>query len=325
MKSLTNILERIKLTKEDISGMIRDAKKEKVPVIDVDDADGVTEIPSRDIQLLVDAIDAIKDDYSKYLSVFYYFDPNSLGTISEVLLTKLLNRGNSAVTAIHTGASGGLADLIVNGIPISLKTTATGKAIGLGSDEISNPKGDVGIISKELHALRLGSNRLSIGTLNDLKRVYKKDKNAYNTILSIENRIDAIAKKIAGPDNQEVLVWAEKKYKKGILTDISIHVRDYQLDDVKNTLSNSLIYVTEKAWGLKDSSGKILVQADNSGKSLNIMPEFIYRTTNDQVINIHLPSPEVTAEFSEKIKREIPDQLFNALDNIYTDIFGSKP
>ena len=30
MKSLTNILERIKLTKEDISGMIRDAKKEKV-------------------------------------------------------------------------------------------------------------------------------------------------------------------------------------------------------------------------------------------------------------------------------------------------------
>ena len=30
MKSLTNILERIKLTKEDISGMINDAKKEKV-------------------------------------------------------------------------------------------------------------------------------------------------------------------------------------------------------------------------------------------------------------------------------------------------------
>jgi hypothetical protein len=30
MKSLTNILDRIKLTKEDISGMIRDAKKEKV-------------------------------------------------------------------------------------------------------------------------------------------------------------------------------------------------------------------------------------------------------------------------------------------------------
>ena len=30
MKPLTNILERIKLTKEDISGMIRDAKKEKV-------------------------------------------------------------------------------------------------------------------------------------------------------------------------------------------------------------------------------------------------------------------------------------------------------
>ena len=320
---IDKILERISLTKEDIHGMINDAiKGKKSPKVDVDTTDGVTEVPKKDVAQLVRAIESIKDKYSKYLSVFYYFDPNSLGTISEVLLTKLLNSSDSGVTAIHTGASGGLADLVVDGIPISLKTTAAGKAIGLGSDEVTVPKGDVGKVATDLQALRLGPNRLSIGTLNDLKRVYKKDKSAYNTILSIENRIDAIAKKIAGPDNQEVLVWAEKKYKKGILTDISIHVIDYQLDDVKNTLSNSLIYVTEKAWGLKDSSGKILVQADNSGKSLNIMPEFIYRTTSDQVINIHLPTPEINKDFAAKVKKEIPTRLFNALDNIHKEIFG---
>ena len=45
MKSLTNILERIKLTKEDISGMIRDAKKEKVTEPEEPVQDTISEDP----------------------------------------------------------------------------------------------------------------------------------------------------------------------------------------------------------------------------------------------------------------------------------------
>lgn len=47
MKSLTNILERIKLTKEDISGMIRDAKKEKVTEPEEPVQDTISEDPFR--------------------------------------------------------------------------------------------------------------------------------------------------------------------------------------------------------------------------------------------------------------------------------------
>jgi len=45
MKSLTNILDRIKLTKEDISGMIRDAKKERVTEPEEPIQDTISEDP----------------------------------------------------------------------------------------------------------------------------------------------------------------------------------------------------------------------------------------------------------------------------------------
>jgi hypothetical protein len=321
---IDKILNRITLTKEDVNGMIKDAMKSKKVIFNEDIAtvsnnDNTTsEISKNDIEKLRRQLESIKDKYSKYLSVFYYFDPNSLGTISEVLLTKLLNSSSPDIKAVHTGASGGLTDLIVDGIPITLKTTASGKAIGLGSDEVLVGKGDVATVASELR--KLGA--VNGESVNEL--LQSKDAKRKALATSLQKRISSIATKISGENNKEVLVWAEKIYSKtGILIGIKIHVRDYLKNEVENVLMNSPVYVTEKAWGLKDSEGTILVQADNSGKALNIMPAFIYKTSVDNPIEIKLPVPNISGEFATKIKQEIPDKLFNALDKIHQDLFGS--
>jgi hypothetical protein len=57
------------------------------------------ELTSEDIDSLLKAFNQVKNQYSRYLSVFYYFDPNSLGTISEVLLAKLLAKVPGVTTS----------------------------------------------------------------------------------------------------------------------------------------------------------------------------------------------------------------------------------
>src|SRR6056300_1233514 len=124
------------------------------------EGDTATELTKKEVNMLINAIKSIKDDYVKYLTVFSYFDNNSLGTISEVLLTKLLNK--AGISATHTGASGALADLYINGKPVSLKTTSGEKAIGLGNDEVKSTT----ITSKQvLQALKKVD-------LNTVKSVY---------------------------------------------------------------------------------------------------------------------------------------------------------
>lgn len=280
-----------------------------------------TRISKKQLQNVIDSITSIKDKYSRYLSVFYYFDPNSLGTISEVLLTKLLN-AEDGVEAVHTGASGGLTDLVVNGVNITLKTTAAGDAINLGSDEIEVPKGVVGEVAKQLKLLLPKDSKG--GTFKKTVAEMVKDGKKANAAIydNIKKRIESIASKISGPDNDELLVWAEKSYTSGILTQIKLHVRDFRKDDVVNKLLNSRIYITEKAWGIKDDNDKILVAADNSGKMLNIMPAFIYSTSKTEPIVVNLPIPKVDKKFADQVKQDIPVKLFAALDKIHAAIFG---
>ena len=57
----------------------------------------------QDVAYLRRAFSSIKDDYAKYLKVFMLFDPNSLGTVSEVLLTKLL--AEKDIETKHTGGA----------------------------------------------------------------------------------------------------------------------------------------------------------------------------------------------------------------------------
>ena len=270
-------------------------------------------VTEEDLVILRSAFENIKVPYSKYLSIFNYFDPNSLGTISEVLLTKLLNTVDN-IQAQHVGGAQGLADIIINGHHISLKTTAKGKPIGLGSDEVNISPAD----SKEV-----------VSTLNTL---YKQDPALKNLSISqlqgkipdetynnINKRLSSIARKIAGELNKEVFVWIEKVYKKKLLTGIVIHVVKYDLNKALDTFLQSRISVTEKAWGVVDAAGKAIISADTSGKHLNITPEFVYSSSRGTNIPIDL---EVNLKYSsEEVQQKVSDKVFKALNTIYTELF----
>ena len=277
-------------------------------------------ISKKDLNNLVTSIRSVSDKYSRYLSVFYYFDPNSLGTISEVLLTKLLNDAGN-IKAQHTGASGGLADLVVNGIPISLKTTASDAPIGLGSDELEVPKGDVGAVAAALASIKGKGGDTFKYTIRELE---KKGKNK-DIYAKIRKRLGSIASKLAGPGNEEVFVWAEKKYtKEGILNKIVIHVRKFNREDIIDLFLDSHLYITGKAWGVKTANGEILITADNSGKALNVTRNFVYLTSDSEPIIIELPTPNIKGDFLAQVRKDIPAKLFNALDDIHAAIFGSS-
>jgi len=276
------------------------------------EGDTATELTKKEVNMLINAIKSIKDDYVKYLTVFSYFDNNSLGTISEVLLTKLLNK--AGISATHTGASGALADLYINGKPVSLKTTSGEKAIGLGNDEVKSTP----ITSKQvLQALKKVD-------LNTIKSVYdledKLDKQDYKFLI---DRINVIAEKLAGPQNEEFFVWVEKSYSKGILNKMIIHVHKYDLSKVKKEMMSYIPYHTDKAWGLKDQSGKVMVQADASGKLHSIQPAFVRKSTNETAIPIELIT-DVDGLDKASVSSNITDSLLGTLDKIYNSVFSKE-
>ena len=272
--------------------------------------DGVTE---EDLVILRSAFENIKVPYSKYLSIFNYFDPNSLGTISEVLLTKLLNTVDN-IQAQHVGGAQGLADIIINGHHISLKTTAKGKPIGLGSDEVNISPSDSKEVVSTLNALYKQDPTLKNLSISELQG--KIPDETYN---NINKRLSSIARKIAGELNKEVFVWIEKIYKQKLLTGIVIHVVKYDLNKALNTFLQSKISVTEKAWGVVDAAGKAIIGADTSGKHLNITPEFVYSSSRGTNIPIDL---EVNLKYSsEEVQQKVSDKVFKALNTIYSELF----
>lgn len=277
---------------------------------------------SERIDKLEQAIYSIKDKYSKYLSVFYYFDPNSLGTISEILLSKLVNL-DTELTSEHTGAAGGLTDVIIDDISVSLKTTAEKKAISLGSDEVNVPKGTTGETARLLNQAFNNNQAIRIPITLDrtVTALIEDDVVSSKIKKNLEDRIVSISKKLAGDDDKETFIWVEKKYDKNqIIINLTIHITEYQYLLVKDRLLNSFVYFTERAWGLKDVNGKILVQADNSGKALNIMPEFVHATPNKKTISIDLPVKALQGQSLSSAKTLISTKLFTALDDIYESL-----
>ena len=300
----------LKILKEIYSeyGIVFEAEKTEEETAQVTD-----ELTDQDVQTLKQAFEKIKEPYSKYLSIFHYFDPNSLGTVSEVLLAKLLN-AVEGVQAEHVGGSQGLADIIVNGHHVSLKTTAKGKAIGLGSDQANILPSDSTKIVSTLNSLYS-----SIPVLRDLSIENMRTRvgdNVYNTIYK---RLDAIARKLSGEENKEFFVWIEKIYTKKILTGLTIHTVKYDYNQVMKTFLSSKLAITDKAWGIKDEQGKQIIQADLSGKHLNITPEFVYKSSKHNTIVIDL---QVKVDQSrEEIEKQVSDRFFNALDVIHSELF----
>ncbi len=260
----------------------------------------------------------LKQRYSKYLTVFYYFSPNALGEISEILLAKLLG-------GRHTGGSQGLEDLNVAGASISLKTTASGKAINLGSQNNLSPK------DSTLYKLAGIKSDLANMTVSQIISKYSKNAEYDDMIDDIKKRIDAIAVKLAGPNNNEYFVWVEKLSKAGVLTGLRIHTQKFNKNKVVDDLMNSNISVASAGWGLK-KGGKTYVTADDTGKYLNINPIFV-RSDSDAVgislVNLsavvnNTPSPGDTGDkLSDKLKGAASETFFSMLDNIYDKFIKS--
>ena len=112
MKSLTNILERIKLTKEDISGMIRDAKKEKVTEPEELVQDTISEDPFKSAEA-----------FEKYIRE-RYLSENQIVTGLDALYIRILDDKNSKK----------LIDLI---------KSKTGKSLTAGEYSISDTEGEL--------------------------------------------------------------------------------------------------------------------------------------------------------------------------------------
>ena len=268
-----------------------------------------------DVTYLRKAFDTIKDDYAKYLKVFMLFDPNSLGTISEVLLTKLLAK--QGIETQHTGGAQGLTDLVVNGHPISLKTTSGGTKIGLGTEkEVMDSR------AVELANYFKKYPELSQYTVSDLSSI-ESAKPYYPDIIA---RIQAVAKKLTGEGNAEFFVWVEKTVDKktGLLQKITIHTIKYDYDSVMNTFSQGKIVPTKRegsksGWHLVDTDGTTMIEADIKSKYLNISPDFIRRSTKDTTTSVDFPPIE---QDKAGVGTLVSKGMFDALDLIYSQIYG---
>jgi len=271
------------------------------------------QLTDQDVQALKDAFEKIKVRYSRYLSIFNYFDPNSLGTVSEVLLSKLLN-AVEGVKAEHVGGAQGLADIIINGHHVSLKTTSKNIHIGLGSDQLSIAPINSNKIVQTLTTLYSNDLTLQNLTINQIKERIPDD--VYSIVY---NRLDAIARKLSGPANKEFFVWVEKIYTNKVLTGLVIHTVKYDYNKVMLDFLNGKLNLTKKAWGIKDQEGIPIIKADLSGKVLNITPEFVYRSSKDSKIAIDL-AVSIT-HTKEEIEKQVSSKFFTALDTIYSEIF----
>jgi len=270
----------------------------------------------QDVAYLRKAFSSIKDDYAKYLKVFMLFDPNSLGTISEVLLTKLL--AEKDIETRHTGGAQGLTDLVVNGHNISLKTTSGDTKIGLGSEkEVMDSK------AVELANHFKDHPELTKYTVGELASI-EAAKQYYPDIIA---RIDAVAKKLTGPGNSEFFVWVEKTVDKntGLLKRITIHTLKYDYTEVMDTFKKGRIVPTKgvgskSGWSLVDAENNPLISADIKSKYLNISPTFIRRSTGENTVSVEFPTVEQNKVGMSKL---VSKNMFAALDNIYTQIYGS--
>ena len=274
------------------------------------------------VKILLNAMENISEKYSQYLSVLHLFDPNSLGTLSEVLFAELLSK-QEGIRASHTGAGQGLADIRVNDVGISIKTTGGTNAIFLGSDlKTVSTKDNVNIVTQLKNISNNPDNLTAKQLIDEFKAMEGTDKKRAGE--QIKARIDAIVNKLAGPGNEEVFLWAEKVIENKMLKAVVLHVTKYDKDKVEQELMNAIPKVTDKgkgkAWGLLDSNGGWIVQG-NDPKNLNIMPGFVRKTTKDSAKEITLAGLDVTGFQAKDL---VNKGMFGALDTIYAELTKVK-
>jgi hypothetical protein len=258
-----------------------------------------------------------QEEYKKYLTLFHYFSPNALGEISEVILTNLINRYGGDIQADHTGGSQGLDDIkLKDGTKISVKTTSSEKPIGLGTS-VKADRDDIKI-QNYLKSQPFNKNNPNNIPIKNIPPDIKQE---------MDRRLDAIVSKIAGEGKgKEFFLWVEKINTNDVLSALRIHILDFDKDLAKDLLENSYGYLTKSGvWGVKDINGKVLVQADEEGKNLNITKYFInklYKEQKPDLIQIINPD-EIQDILAQQItiKDKVSSNFFTALDMIYDDIF----
>ena len=275
------------------------------------------------VKILKNAMENIKVKYSQYLSVLHLFDPNSLGTLSEVLFAELLSK-QEGIDASHTGAGQGLADIRVNDVGISIKTTGSKNAIGLGSDEKKVQTKDNENIVQQLKNISNNPDNLTSRELIDkFNNMPNEDEKKAGK--QIEERIKAIVNKLAGPDNQEVFLWAEKVISNKSLSEIVLHVTKFDSKKVMQELMNAVPKVTDsgkgKTWGLLSFPERVWIVQGNNPKNLNVMPAFVRKATKETEIRIPVKTPTVERFQAKDL---VNKRMFNALDRIYAELSKVK-
>ncbi len=267
-----------------------------------------------DISDLHYVFNAVKDDYARYLSIMYYFDSNSLGTLSEVLLSELI-KTIPDVSVSHTGGSQCLSDIKINGKDISLKTTEQGKLINLGSHEFFISKGDNSVIIKEMTNF-FTEKKIDRLLVSELKASKEISSNCIDLIL---RRLAAVNEKIVGRD--EHFVWIEKIYSNGkVLGKINIHILKVCSEKLENLFDRCEIYLTQKGWGLYFEDIQ-LIGSDTVGKFLNIHPNFIKNSlTDDEIISIKIPI-DIGCN-KDEIREDVVTLFMDSLKDISEKIYG---
>lgn len=251
----------------------------------------------------------IKDDYGKMLSVLYYVDPNSLGTLSEVILSELI-KSVPETDVKHTGGSNGLCDIMINGKEISLKTTSAGETINLGSHEKLFPKHENNLILTEL--TKLYSDMKENISVQEMKSTDKLSDKCKDAIL---RKFQAIKEKLAGPDNNHHLIWIEKNYQKNqILCKINIHILKLDAEKMDRIFDESELQLTDKSWGVTHR-GQQIVRAGSLAITLNVNPNFLKGScTEEEIISIKIPIE--TNQSKTEIKEQVTDMFLGALKDI---------
>tara|TARA_R100000908_G_C3751446_1_gene146031 strand:+ start:1659 stop:2585 length:927 start_codon:yes stop_codon:yes gene_type:complete len=273
---------------------------------------------------LVELFRRIAPKYARYLTILNFFDPYSLGTISEVILTKLLR--DEGVDAENVGGSQGVTDIKLGDSNISLKTTKAGTTIGLGSDSANVSGQDIRDVAEFMNSSDFEQLFIESGlTLGEILSTQLQTQGSTPEIMSktmdgLEKRIESIINKISGENNDEEFVWIEKVYDDDYLAQIIIHVSSYDRDKVRNEFYSMIPYTTGKSWGLQDENGVKMIQADSTAKKLNIKPAFIYKTTTEDK-NIPIDIPVKDMKINDP-KDYISEKMFDALDAMYRELFN---
>tara|TARA_R110000751_G_scaffold164717_2_gene270872 strand:- start:428 stop:1498 length:1071 start_codon:yes stop_codon:yes gene_type:complete len=285
-------------------------------------------IPDNEVNIVVNELMAvfrkISNKYADYIRVINSFAPGSVGSMSESILAGLINKYTNA-NAEAVGMKNALTDITVGKHHISLKASLGSKVIPLSVDTKNWPIGASAESKTNWYEKYAAGNEgdktepygdRSIKFLKTINQMENSEEaEIYNVII---NRLIAIAKKLSDVN----FIWIEKEIPQSnkILKSLTIHVREYEYENIMKEFLNSHLYLSPKSWGLVGVDGSIIIGAD-TGKELNIHPRFIQKTsTEENTQRIEFPIP--TFDRIEK-QKEVTDAMLNSLEQISQTLYGN--